>query len=65
MAMLTLDCARCGARSMTHDVQVCTQYYEDRIRYEYAVQCRACNKSSIWRIAHAANQADPAKLGSS
>jgi len=62
MAMLTLDCARCGAQRMTHDVQVCTRYHEDRSCFEYAVQCRACNKSSIWKIGHATNQADPAKL---
>ncbi|MGY4409129.1 hypothetical protein ACVWW4_000865 [Bradyrhizobium sp. LB7.1] len=63
MAMLTLDCARCGAQRMTHDVKICSTYFENEVRvYEYAVQCRACAKSSIWEVDHRANQHDPAHL---
>lgn len=63
MAMLTVDCVRCGALKMTHDVRSCTGYFDQGKRvFEYHLQCRACYKSAIWHIEKAPNQADPAEL---
>lgn len=50
MAMLTVDCARCQERKMTHDVRAYTKYYEGAERYELLLQCRACYKSAVWHV---------------
>ena len=63
MPMLTLDCARCGAQKMTHDVKVATMYYSDGgFCYEYAVQCRACNRSAVWQVGKKESNAAPDNL---
>ena len=62
MPMLTLNCARCPERKMTHDVLGCAQYLGERgPRYEYFVQCRTCNKTAVWEVAPVNGQHDPSK----
>lgn len=62
MAMITLDCARCGAQRMTHDVVGFSQYRDEvgAFRYEYAVTCRTCKKAAIWEITP--GNSDPLEL---
>src|SRR6266516_5639453 len=62
MAMLTLDCARCPAKRMTHDVLSCSA---NGMEYEYFVRCRACSKTAVWEVAQIANQVTPAKQAES
>lgn len=50
MAMITLDCARCGAKRMTHDVLTCSQFSDGSKQFEYSVQCRACGRAAIWSV---------------
>jgi hypothetical protein len=51
MAMLILNCPRCGERKMTQDWIALTQYSEDgKLQPELMLQCRHCNKSSIWLV---------------
>jgi hypothetical protein len=50
MAMLTVECARCSERKMTHDVRAFTNYYEHGECYELLLQCRSCHKSAIWAV---------------
>jgi hypothetical protein len=50
MAMLTVDCVRCPARKMTHDVRGHTSYYDNEKRHELLLQCRSCYKSAIWQV---------------
>jgi hypothetical protein len=59
MAMLTLDCARCGERQMTHDVLHCTRSGNE---FEYFLQCRACNKSTVWGVERRGNSPRPDEL---
>jgi Domain of unknown function (DUF4145) len=59
MAMLTLDCARCPAKRMTHDVLDCSTVDSN---YEYFVRCRACSKTSIWNVGQVMNQNTPQQL---
>jgi hypothetical protein len=63
-AMLTLDCARCGAKQMTHNVVACTTFsgtpgFRD---YEYSCQCRACWKCSIYMVKAAFGDRQPDAL---
>jgi hypothetical protein len=62
MPMLMLDCGRCGAQEMTHDVRAATSYYEAGHCYEYTVQCRACFKSSVWQVGKMGGHPDPTDL---
>lgn len=47
MAMLILDCPRCGERKMTHDFQAWTGYMDKVYRGELFLQCRHCNRSFV------------------
>lgn len=47
MAMLILDCPRCGERKMTHDFKSWTAYMEQGHRCELFLQCRHCNRSFV------------------
>jgi hypothetical protein len=52
MAMLILDCPRCGERRMTQDWIAISQYTENgTLHPELMLQCRHCNKSTIWLVA--------------
>lgn len=62
MPMITLDCARCPERKMTHDVISASQYTEGLVRFEYTVQCRTCKKSAIWEVARVVNAGTPVEL---
>ncbi|MCP3444077.1 DUF4145 domain-containing protein [Bradyrhizobium sp. CCGUVB14] len=57
MAYLTVDCARCGANQMTHDVRGCSTYPGPS--YEYYLQCRKCYKSATWEIIRRPNKDTP------
>jgi hypothetical protein len=63
MAMLTLDCARCGERQMTHDVVACSIHSANgQHEFEYFMQCRACNKSTVWGVSRFGTNATPDKI---
>lgn len=62
MAMITLDCARCGAKRMTHDIQACSVYRDELYQYEYFCQCRICNKSAVWKVGATYEHAPPDRL---
>jgi hypothetical protein len=64
MAMLTVDCVRCGERKMTHDVQSCGVYNDQggTVHWEYCLQCRACNKSAVWRVDRYGSYPVPSEL---
>ena len=50
MAMLTVDCARCGAKTMTHDlVGHSSHWFDGETLHEFFVCCRKCEMSSIWQ----------------
>jgi Domain of unknown function (DUF4145) len=64
MAMLILDCPRCGERKMTQDWIAHTQYTDDgQRRHELTLQCRHCNKSSIWLVVGQPGSPPVASLG--
>jgi hypothetical protein len=51
MVMLTLDCARCPAKMMTHDIRGLIPYPAGGgDNFDVFVQCRACSTSAIWQV---------------
>jgi hypothetical protein len=59
MAMLTLNCVRCPAQRMTHDVLGAISYRDDGYVYEYFVRCRARSKAAVWQIGRRGSYEDP------
>ncbi|WP_375304620.1 DUF4145 domain-containing protein [Bradyrhizobium sp. A11] len=60
MAFITADCARCGAKQMTHDVRGFSAHSEPG--WEYFLQCRRCQKSAAWEIGRRPGKDTPASF---
>ena len=65
MAMLILDCPRCGERRMTMDLKAASTYTEGLVHHEMYLQCRHCNKSAVWHAQPGINKHPPGALLSS
>lgn len=66
MPMLILNCPRCGERRMTQDWIALSQYSENgKLCSELMLQCRHCNKSSLWQVSRAPGNASVEILATS